>query len=79
MDAEEDEIESCNSLTEEDQGSSVFPYVRRLFKLGSALNIPPEAPGRISTAYRSLTSEIDQYEAGLQVKNTAIETKETKR
>lgn len=45
--------------------------MRKLFKLGDAKNIPRGAPGRLSTAYGSLASAIDQWNSAVRAEENA--------
>ena len=53
--------------------------MRKLFKQGSAYNVPRGAPVKLSMAYGSLASATNQYESAVRAQNTAVETEQAKR
>lgn len=56
-----DEIYGNTRVEPVDVNEVISDGVRKLFKLERALNVPRGAPGRLSTAYGSLASAVDQW------------------
>lgn len=55
----------------EDESSTTS--VRKLFRLGKAVNIPRGVPGRVSTAYGAVLSAKNQYERAVVAEKNALE------
>lgn len=55
----------------EDGRQSVKETVRQFFKLGAAQNMPQVIPGRLPTAYGSLASSQDQFQAAARAEEAA--------
>lgn len=56
----------------EDLGNIVCEGVRKLFKLGKALNVPRGVHGQLSTAFGSLSSALDQQKAAVVAEERTI-------
>ena len=74
-----DEVEDNSSLENRmlagiNVAGVVVDGIRKLFKLGKAVNISRGAPGRISTAFDSLASASDQWDAAVLAENSALKS-----
>ena len=66
-----DACDYSSSIEPVDAMHVVAQGVRKLFKLGRALNVPRGAPGRLSAAYGSLASAVDQWNAAVKAEEAA--------
>ena len=73
-DSKKDSVVHEEMSSGQDNSELVTAGVRKLFKLGQATNLPRGAPGRLSTAYGSLSSAKDQFIAALRVEEKAKES-----
>lgn len=66
-------------MHDNDDARVISNGVRKLFKLGKAMNVPRGASGRVSSAHGTISSARDQYDAALRAEQATKKSLEAKK